>query len=146
MCFSTALSTAKLGIIGTSTDKLARQIAQEGVPLFWIQRHPHSPQKVCPQGLPRWACAKMSQHMGQTISSSRLFRTSSSIPREDSFCFPLCLLGDGSPFWGEHSSCRVRLTSAADNSPSSPSLPRRFGYRARPLATCELEGPSAAWK
>lgn len=46
-CFSTAQSTAKLGIIGASTDRLARHIAQEGASLFFlIQRHPHSPQKV----------------------------------------------------------------------------------------------------
>lgn len=32
-CFSTALSTAKLGIIGASTDRLARHIAQEGASL-----------------------------------------------------------------------------------------------------------------
>ena len=32
-CFSTALSTAKLGIIGASTDRLARHMAQEGASL-----------------------------------------------------------------------------------------------------------------
>src|SRR6266852_6010136 len=35
-CFSTALSTAKLGIIGASTDRLARHIAQEAAPLCHV--------------------------------------------------------------------------------------------------------------
>jgi hypothetical protein len=35
-CFSTALSTAKLGIIGASTDRLARHIAQEGASLCHV--------------------------------------------------------------------------------------------------------------
>ena len=35
-CFSTALSSAKLGIIGASTDRLARHIAQEGASLCHV--------------------------------------------------------------------------------------------------------------
>jgi hypothetical protein len=35
-CFSTALSTAKLGIIGASKDRLARHIAQEGASLCHV--------------------------------------------------------------------------------------------------------------
>lgn len=37
-CFSTALSTAKLGIMGASRDRLARHIAQEGASLCMCKK------------------------------------------------------------------------------------------------------------
>jgi len=43
--------------------------------------------------------------MGQIISSSKLFRNSFSIPLGDSFCFPLCLLGDDPQVGGEDIWC-----------------------------------------
>src|SRR6267142_7028343 len=54
--------------------------------------------------------------MGQIISSSKLFRKSFNRPLGDPFCFPLCLLGDGSRVGGEDSWCTafVELMSGSE--------------------------------